>query len=334
MNLTVSDKQSDIFCLAPLRGVTVRVFRNALAECFDVPDVAVTPFVASVAGEKVRSGLLADIDPAREQRLKLIPQVIGKDAGQLRVMLRAFKDMGYKRADLNAGCPWPFVMKKGRGCGLMMDADNFAHMIEVGCEEMPCGFSVKVRLGIKSPDLLLERMELLNQFPLREVTVHARTAEQMYDGNVLLDDFARIAGLCRHTLVYNGDICSFQDFEYLKHRFPFIFRWMIGRGLSVDPFLMESIHRGKQVARNPERLRRFLDLLLDASVYELAGDKQVLGRVKELWSYLHVGLKDGKRIWNSVKICRSVDEYRRVTDGAFRREPEFKQCLSRIKISE
>ena len=312
MNLTSPSTQSDIFYLAPLRGVTVRVFRNALAECFEVPDVAVSPFVASVAGDRVKPGLLSDINPSNMQRMPLIPQIIGKDPGQLRVMLRAFKELGYERADLNAGCPWPFVMKKGRGCGLMKDADRLARMIEVGCEEMPDGFSVKVRLGIKSPDLLQNHMGLLNEFPLREVTIHARTASQMYEGRVFLDEFARAAELCNHPVVYNGDICSVEDFVYLKKLFPDVSRWMIGRGLSVDPFLMESVHSGKPVKREQERLKTFLDLSLEASVEELAGDNQVLGRVKEFWSYLHTGLKGGLRIWNNVKICRSVDEYRRV----------------------
>ncbi len=329
MNLT--HLQSDSFYLAPLRGVTVRVFRNALAECFAVPEIAVSPFIATVAGERIKPGLLADIDTALEQRIAVIPQVIGKDPGQLRVMLRAVKALGYARADLNAGCPWPFVMRKNRGCGLLRDAETLARMLDAGCEEMPGGFSVKVRLGIGTPEMLLERMELINSLPLCEVAIHARTAEQMYAGRVLLDDFERAAHACRHPVVYNGDIGSVHDFLYLKKRFPAVSRWMIGRALSIDPFLMESIRKGATVERDAARLRDFLDRLLVCSAAEMAGDRQVLGRVKELWSYLHTGLKDGDRIWSSIKICRSVDEYRRVVDGAFTRDLQFKDDLSRIR---
>jgi len=319
----------DIFYLAPLRGVTVRVFRNQFARFFASPEVAVAPFVPSVAGTKVKAGLLADIDPSLEQRMALVPQIIGKDTPQLRVMLRAFKELGYDCADLNAGCPWPFVAKKGRGSGLLRDADNLARMLEAGCEEMPGGFSVKVRLGLKTPDLLLERMELINRFPLREVAIHARTARQMYEGAVMLDDFALAAEACRHPVVYNGDICSVKDFLYLKKRFPQISRWMIGRGLAVDPFLMESIRAGKAVERDSGRLKLFLDAYLESCAAELSGENPVMGRVKELWSYLHTGLVQGSRIWDSIKICRSVDEYRRVVDAAFKHPPQFKEDLSR-----
>jgi tRNA-dihydrouridine synthase B len=334
MNLNTPLLKSDTFYLAPLRGVTVRVFRNEFARCFESPNIAIAPFVPSVAGHRVKPGLLSDIDTSVEQKMNLVPQVISKDVAQLRVMLRAFKDLGYDCADLNAGCPWPFVAKKGRGSGLMRDVDNFARMLEAGCEEMPSGFSVKVRLGLKTPDLLMERMELINGFPLRELAIHARTAKQMYEGDVLLDEFAVAAAACRHPVVYNGDICSFKDFQYLKNRFSSITRWMIGRGLAVDPFMMESIRAGNQVDRDIAKLKLFLDQYLVDCEEELSGNNPVMGRVKELWNYLHTGLVQGKRIWDSVKICRSVDEYRRVIDNSFNRPPKFKEDLSTLELNK
>ncbi|MCL2104811.1 MAG: tRNA-dihydrouridine synthase family protein [Kiritimatiellaeota bacterium] len=302
-------------CLAPLRGVTVRTFRNLHAKWFLSPDRAVAPFIATVAGQRVKPILLQDIDPTREQAVPVVPQAIGKDTGQLRVMLRAFKGLGYTCADLNAGCPWPFVMKKGRGAGLMRDADAFAAMLEAGCEEMPGGFSVKVRLGISTPDLLAERMEIINAFPLREVTIHARTAKQMYEGEVLLDAFAAAAGLCRHPVVYNGDIRTREDFLAMKTRFPTIRRWMIGRGLAANPFLIEDIRSGVPVVHDMSRLKSFLDDYLTACEEALHGSAPVLGRMKELWSYLHVFYPYGERLWDTIKIARTVDEYRRAIGG-------------------
>ena len=307
---------TDDLCLAPLRGVTVRTFRNLHAKWFLPPDRAVAPFIATVAGQKVKPSLLHDIDPARGQAVPVVPQVIGKDTAQLRTLLRAFKGMGYTCADLNAGCPWPFVVKKGRGAGLMRDEPAFAAMLEAGCEEMPCGFSVKVRLGIDSPTLLAERMTLINSFPLREVTIHARTARQMYEGDVLLDDFAAAAALCKHPVVYNGDIRTRDDFLAMKTRFPHIRRWMIGRGLAMNPFLIEDIRNGIPPMRDMNRLKSFLDDYLTASEEELHGPAPVLGRMKELWSYLHTPYPNGARLWDAIKVCRTLGEYRHVAKSA------------------
>lgn len=301
----------DTLCLAPLRGVTVRTFRNVHAQYFRAPDRALSPFIATVSGVKIKPALLQDVHPELEQSLPVIPQVIGKAPLQLRTLLKVFKDLGYTCADLNAGCPWPFIVKKSRGAGLMRDERLFAAMLEAGCEEMPGGFSVKVRLGVDKPTLLAERMPLINSFPLREVAIHARTAKQMYEGQVLLDAFEQTYPLCNHPVVYNGDIRTADDMSRLKERFPTITRWMIGRGLAANPFLIEDIRGTKETPRDPARLHAFLEAYLTACEIELHGPTAVLGRMKELWSYLKAYFPQSEALWNRIKICRTLDEYRR-----------------------
>lgn len=319
----MDQQRSFNLCMAPLRGVTVRTFRVCFAKWFAPTDRAIAPFIPTVAGERVKPLLLKDIDPALPQSIPVIPQVIGKDPDQLRVLLRAFKALGYTTADLNAGCPWPFVAKKGRGSGLLKDADVLARMLAVGCEEMPGGFSIKVRLGLTHPHLLRTRMSVINQFPLREVAIHARTAQQMYEGQVLLEDFSEALAMCAHPVVYNGDIFTRADFLRLQRRFPTVDRWMLGRGLAMDPFLVEQIcAQTDTLPRDMRRLVGFLDDYLQACEAELFGPVSVLGRMKELWGYLKFGFNQGDRIWNGVKICRTLDEYKRIISAIpFEREP-------------
>jgi len=308
----------DPIVLAPLRGVTVQGFRAVFARHFTGVDLAVAPFIPTVAGERIKPALLAEILPERNMAMPVIPQVIGRDPAQLVVMLDAIKALGYRCCDLNAGCPWPFVAKKGRGSGLLADEPAFAAMLETGCAAMPDGFSVKVRLGLKTPDLLEKRMALINRFPLREVVIHARTAAQMYEGTVDLDRFAAAAACCAHPVVYNGDLVAPADFARLKARFPKVDRWMVGRGLAINPFLAEMVRTG-QDTREPHRLEAFVADICAEYAGTLYGDAGVLGRMKELWGYLSAGLADGERIWGQIKICRTMDEYRRTADGVFRR---------------
>jgi tRNA-dihydrouridine synthase len=317
MSEPVQPVQSDTFCLAPLRGVTVRTFRNLHALWFTPPDRAVAPFIPTFAGEKIKPLLLKDVDPELGQSVPVVPQVIGKDPAQLRTLLHAFKAMGYRCADLNAGCPYPFIVRKGRGAGLMRDEASFARMLEVGCEELPQGFSVKVRLGIDRSDLLAARMALINGFPLREVTIHARTARQMYTGAVDLQAFSAALEMCRHPVVYNGDLRARTDFLLLKTRFPQITRWMVGRAAAADPFVFARLTSAMPPPRDPLRLKGFLDDYFAACEEELYGPVSVLGRMKELWSYLHQSLAGGERIWKGVRVCRALHEYRRVVDAVF-----------------
>lgn len=312
--------EHDLLILAPMHGVTLRFLRNALARRFKAPELAVSPFISTVAGGKINSSLLDDVDLSREQRMRIVPQVIGKNPDDLRVMIRVLKAMGHDRVDLNAGCPWPMVAKKGRGAGLAKNRDNLTAMLEAGCSELPDGFSVKLRLGFERTDEILELMPILNSFPLVEVCLHARTARQMYEGNVELDAFEAAAGVCKHPIVYNGDIFTAEIFIGLQRRFPQIKRWMIGRGLLRNPFLMEEIIGGGETKYDLNRIRNFAADCMDACLGELSGPAAATGRMKEIWSYLCCGMPGnlGARLWRRLKLCRTPQEMDMVLDSTLR----------------
>lgn len=302
-----------VLILAPLRGVTGLRFRQAFCAHMTGLDLAVAPFIATVAGDRVKPELLRGIDPAvQPPNLPLIPQIIGKDPGQLRVMLRAMKALGYADIDLNAGCPWPFVAKKGRGSGLLCNEATLVAMLEAGCEELgPGHFSIKVRLGLDEKTLLLKRLPVIQSFPLRELCVHPRTARQMYEGAVDLDAFARVAEACTLPLVYNGDIRTLTDFQRLATRFPMVSRWMLGRGVVANPFLAESICTGRDT-RASDRFWAWHADLLERYAATAPGDHALLGHLKELWSYLAPTFTDGQRLWNGLKLTRTRAEFERV----------------------
>lgn len=297
--------------LAPLRGVTEHAFRIAFNRHFPGLTEAVTPFIATVHGTRIKPKLLADVLP-RVADLPLVPQILGRDPALLRNLLLALRGLGYTRANLNAGCPWPMVVKRRRGAGLLADPETLAALLETGCGTMPGGFSLKVRLGIDTPDTLIALLPLINQFPLEELIIHPRTARQMYTGHADPGAFAAAANLTNLPLVYNGDIFTLPDFQTLRARFPAIRRWMLGRGLIRDPFLAQSILADAPVPRDPSRLLAFHQDYLVASIAELSGDRPVLGRMKELWSYLHHSFRHGPQLLRAIQHSTDLDEYRRL----------------------
>ena len=161
-------------------------------------------------------------------------------------------------------------------------------------------------LGISSPGELLDLMEIFNRYPLRVLTVHGRTAKQMYEGNVDLEAFGKIAAASANPVMYNGDITLDENdaasptfIGNLEKTFPSISQWMVGRSFIA-----------KLGARDDaaELLRNYIDM----SCEELHGDNPVLGRMKELLSYW-AAIPKWKRLWPMVKICRSVNELRCIT---------------------
>ena len=174
--------------LAPLRGVTIRAFRETFTAAIREAGFAgaFAPFIPANPGIRVNDRLLADLRPFPSEAppaLPLVPQVITKHPDAMRTLLRAFRARGFDRADLNAGCPFPMIVRRGRGSGLLRTPDVLEALLAAGCEEMgPGKLSLKVRLGVASPDDLRALLPRINRYPLATLTVHARTAKQMYAG--------------------------------------------------------------------------------------------------------------------------------------------------------
>ena len=276
--------------LAPLRGVTIRTFRSVFGDAIREAGFSglYAPFIPVNAGFRFSKRLFADILPKEgENDLALVPQAIGKDPAALREWCKAVRDLGYVRADLNAGCPFPMIRRKGRGSGLLRTPDALDRMLAAGCEAMGAGnFSVKTRLGMERPDELLALMPIFNRYPLAVLTVHARTARQMYEGAVDRAAFEAVAAAAKVPVMYNGDAPVVAP----SPGHPV----MVGRR-----FIRALANRPDA----PELLVRYAE----ASRRELCGEAPVLGRLKELLSYWCQELGWRSR-WSSIKICRSVDE--------------------------
>ena len=294
--------------LAPLRGVTIRCFRETFADVIREAGFteAVTPFIPAMPGiDPLKDRELRS--PARSSRLLVTPQFIGKDPDALRLCLVRVKAEGYETADLNGGCPFPMVRNKGRGSGLLRTPDVLRRLLEVGCEVMgPGRFSLKVRLGVDRNDELLGLMPLINVFPLRCLTVHARNARQMYEGSCDVAMLGEIERVSRVPVVRNGDI----PLPGLELRVG------VGeRKLSTCSDYAQSSVRcmiGRSFVRylgGRADARELAERYIDASRAVLCGDKPVLGRMKELISYWK-DLPAWRRPWQVVKLCRSVAELR------------------------
>ncbi len=325
--------------LAPLRGVTIRAFREAFAEPIREAGFvgAVAPFIPANPGIRVNDRMLADLQPfpyctapasgaaspsqARSEptnsqlsilnsqfsipnsAFTLIPQVITKDPPSMRELLKGFKDRGFDRADLNSGCPFPMIRRRGRGSGLFKTPDVLERLLEAGCDEMgPGKFSLKIRLGMERPDELRALMPMINRYPLAVLTVHARTAKQMYDGACDHVRFAEIAALSTNPIMYNGDV-----------PFPAVgseSRPYHASGRDRSPSGPPSLMVGRSFVRALGARDDAADLLrcyIEISQAELNGDRPVLGRMKELLSYW-VDASHWRRLWPAIKICRTVDE--------------------------
>jgi tRNA-dihydrouridine synthase B len=308
----------DTIYLAPMRGVTDAVYRNAFDANFNGIDVMMAPFISSVKSTRINPKLLKDILPVNNTTGTLIPQILSKSPEEFIILSQAIFDLGYKTVNWNLGCPYPMVAKKRRGSGLLPFPEEIDAFLEKVLLAIPNHLSVKVRLGRYHKEELFTLMPILNRYSLAEVIIHPRTGEQMYTGQVDLEAFRICTHHCIHPLVYNGDIISLESFQHLKHTFPSVSAWMIGRGILANPFLAEIIRSGQtQIADPLCRMRAFHDTLYEQYAQKLYGPSHLLNRMKGVWGYWVQTLEEGNNLLKQIRKAVTIKAYRRVVDAYF-----------------
>ena len=301
--------------LAPIRGVTDAAYRTNFTKFFGGFDGALAPFVSPERGRMPTGSQLRDAMPAANPLLPTIPQILTADAEKFVQVARSYLDGGCTEVNWNLGCPFPMVTKRGRGAGLLPHPERVSAFLDTVCAALGEKVSVKLRLGMERPDEVLAVLDVLAPYPLRGVTVHARTAAQMYEGVVDLEAFAACLARSSRALAYNGDIVDVATFNALTERFPQVNEWMIGRGAIANPFLPSQLRGDPKGVVDMDRLRAFHDAMLAHYSGVLSGPSHVLDKMKGIWQYLALSFdrkaKPLKRVLRA-KGMRSYTEYSEV----------------------
>ena len=300
-------KQPSII-LAPLHGYTEAAFRNALAECFEGYDESIAPFISLAPAERINPRRLHDLNPAKNTRLKVIPQILGNESRLFINMANALAELDYDRINLNMGCPKKAIATKQRGSGLLPHPELIYNLLSEIIPNISQRLSVKLRLGRNHPDEVYPVIDVLNQFPLEAVTIHPRIGIDLYEVKADVDRFETAVHLFKHPVIYNGDIFSLSDFQRISQRFPSITSFMIGRGVFANPFIAEQI-KGLQLPSADEQRNRFIHFIA-VLMEELNNDSKsphfLFCRMKDYWGFFSYLFEDSEKLYQ--KLVRIQDE--------------------------
>lgn len=303
--------------LAPLRGFTDVVFRNAFQRHFRGVDEAVAPFVTSIKGRRIKPSHLKDLVPTDNCTIPVVPQVLSNNSDEFICMANTLIGLGYGEINWNLGCPYPMVAKKKRGSGLLQHPETIDRMLDALMNGVSCKLSIKTRLGRLSADEMEQLIPVFNRYPLARIIVHPRTGTQMYTGSVDLEAFAYCLSRIQHPVIYNGDINDMAMFQKLDARFPEVCGWMLGRGLVANPFLPEMIQAGnRRLVRPKERFARFHQDLLEGYRQRFSGPAHVLDRMKGFWRYFSNGFTNGTKILKQIRKTSDLKRYQQVVSAA------------------
>ncbi len=305
---------------SPLQGFTDYRFRNAFQHYFGGIDTFYSPYIKLNGKLAIKGSYERDILPENNTTLEVIPQIITNDAEEFLFVANYVQQLGYKELNWNLGCPYPMVAKCGMGSGLIRNTTQIEHILQRVHEETNIIVSMKMRMGYENPTEILDVFPILEQYPIKNIAIHARIGKQLYKGGVDLDSFQKCLDHTKHKIYYNGDITSVEKLRMMQERFPSIDHWMIGRGLISDPFLPSMIKNNTtEYPKNRlEIFENFHDTIYHDYDAYLSGPTPIRMKMLGFWEYFSESFSNPQKTFKKIKKAGNSKNYEAAVKEIFR----------------
>lgn len=296
---------------SPLQGFTDFRFRNAFHRYFGGIDTFYSPYIKLNGKLVIKGSYERDILPENNTTLEVIPQIITNDAEEFLFVAKYVQQLDYKELNWNLGCPYPMVAKCGMGSGLISNTSQIEHILKRVHNETDIIVSMKMRMGYENPTEILDVFPILDQYPIKNIAIHARIGKQLYKGGVDLDSFQKCLDTSKQKIYYNGDITSVEKFRMMQERFPSIDHWMIGRGLIADPFLPSMIKNNTtEYPKNKlEIFEAFHDTIYQEYDAYLSGPTPIRMKMLGFWEYFSESFSNPQKTFKKIKKAGNSKNY-------------------------
>ena len=301
------------YYFAPMEGLTDCIYRRVHHKYFSGVDAYYMPFISPTVHRCLTNREAREVPFADTVPFRAVPQLMTKVADDFLWAAQECKNRGYDEVNLNVGCPSGTVVAKKKGSGMLEDPENLNRFLDAIFESSPLPISVKTRLGLTDPQEFSRILEIYNQYPIKELTVHPRVRKQFYDGDVDMEMFRYALENSKNPLIFNGNLRNLSEVKAFEKEFPQIEAVMIGRGLIGNPAMLEP---GGQ-----KKLEAFHDDLLETYIMEFGGARNAMFRMKENWRHMIWMFGDHEKLWKKLRKCTDVNEYRGIVHEIFHNLP-------------
>ena len=302
------------YYFAPMEGLTDSIYRRLHHKYFPGLDRYYTPFFSPTMHQHLTPREERELPFADTLGFDLVPQILTKVSEDFLWMAGICKDRGYKEVNLNFGCPSGTVTAKGKGAGMLSDTDALQSFLDRIYAAAPLPVSVKTRIGVNDPEEFPKLLEIFNQYPICELTIHPRVRKQFYNGDVDMRSFSYAVQNSKNPLCYNGNLCSLEDVDVFSKTYPQIGSVMVGRALIADPGMLTG---GTSAAV----LEQFCDELLAEYTVVFGGARNAMFRLKENWSYWLTRFEGSEKLAKRLRKTTELAEYRNITAEIFHTLP-------------
>ena len=297
------------YYMAPLESVTTWIYRQAHAKIYGRLDKYFIPFLEPHEKRDFKTRELQEILPEHNENIYAVPQILTNRSEGFIKLAKALKDWGYEEVNLNLGCPSKTVVTKGKGSGFLAKPEELERFLTEIFDALSgeVKISVKTRIGKEDPEEFPALLKLFNKYPMEELIIHPRVQKDGYGNVPRLELYELAEKQSVNPLCYNGDLYTREQIRNFAERFPGTERLMFGRGFLRDPGLLYN--EGKDPKDIFEKFWAFHDLVYEGYQERNMGDRNVLFKMKELWSYQVYQFSEPERLFKTFKKVQDCNEY-------------------------
>jgi tRNA-dihydrouridine synthase B len=266
--------------LAPMAGVSVQAFRRQ-GRRFGAG--LVCSEMVSVAGIHHRNERTLGYLRVAADEHPLAIQIFGSDPPVMAEAARMVEAAGADVVDINFGCPVRKVTKTGAGASLLDDPDHAARIVEAVADATALPVSVKMRRGTAngSRDCLVVGPRLVAA-GAASLTLHPRSAKQMYTGSADHSLTAELVSLVDVPVIASGDVTSRARAQAVLGTTG-ASAVMVGRAAQGNPWALAEI-MGDETEPAREEVVAELLLFIRETVREL-GEHRATGFLKKFYAW-------------------------------------------------
>jgi len=267
--------------LAPMAGVSVQAFRRQGRRYG--AGLVCSEMVSCAGLEHKNERTLGYLRVARDEH-PLAIQIFGSEPGVMAEAARMVTAAGADIVDINFGCPVRKVTKTGAGATLLDDPERACRIVSAVAEAVDIPVSVKMRRGLENGSrACLDVGPRLVEAGAATLTLHPRSARQMYTGEADHSLTAELVELVDVPVIASGDVTS-------RARAQIVLATtgaaavMVGRGAQGNPWALREIVDGDAAEPSREEVAAELILFVRETVREL-GERRASGFLKKFYGW-------------------------------------------------
>ena len=267
--------------LAPMAGVSVQAFRRQ-GRRFGAG--LVCSEMVSCAGIEHRNERTLGYLRVGADEHPLAIQIFGSEPRAMGEAARLVEAAGADIVDVNFGCPVRKVTKTGAGASLLDEPDRACRIVESVARAVDVPVSVKMRRGLRDGSrTALEVGPRLVESGAATLTLHPRSAQQMYTGTADHSLTAELVSLVDVPVIASGDVTSRARAQAVLAATGAA-AVMVGRSAQGNPWALREIVDGDAEEPSREEVVAELVLFVRETVREL-GERKATGFLKKFYGW-------------------------------------------------